>query len=68
MAQQDEARRSKPFKGAAHGPDPAAHASVLVEWFGAGTALEMARYYSNGGPASAYWSEVLASLTARFSQ
>ncbi|MGD0949530.1 MAG: hypothetical protein ABSA52_19150 [Candidatus Binatia bacterium] len=67
MAQQDEAR-PKPFKRAAHGPDPAAHASVLVEWFGAGTALEMARYYSNGGRASAYWSEVLASLTARFSQ
>ena len=68
MAQQDEARPSQPSERAAPAPDPAAQASVLVEWFGAGTALEMARFYSNGGPAGTYWSEVLASLTARFSQ
>jgi hypothetical protein len=68
MAQQDEAHHSQPFERAAHvGPDPATHASLLVEWFGARTALHMARFYSKGGPAGAYWSEVLASLTARSS-
>jgi hypothetical protein len=69
MAQQNEARRLQPFERAAQaGPDPGAHASVLVEWFGARTALEMARFYANDGPAGAYWSDVLASLTARISQ
>jgi hypothetical protein len=28
----------------------------------------MARFYAKDGPAGAYWSDVLASLTARFPQ
>ena len=66
MAQQNQAR-SQPSEPAGHvGPDPGAHASVLVEWFGARTALEMARFYAKDGPTGAYWSDVLASLTGRF--
>lgn len=49
-------------------PNPAAHADVLVEWYGVHTALAMARFYSTDCPAGAYWSDVLATLTARFPQ
>jgi len=46
-------------------PDPAAHAAVLVDWYGTHTALAMARFYAGDGSAGAYWSDVLACLTAR---
>jgi hypothetical protein len=46
MAQQTQAR-SQPSERVGHlGPDPGAHASVLAEWFGVRTALEMARFYA----------------------
>jgi len=48
-------------------PDPSGHASILVEWFGVPTALAMARFYATDSSAGAYWSDVLANLTARFS-
>jgi hypothetical protein len=44
------------------------HANVLVEWYGVHTALAMARFYATESPAGAYWSDVLATLTARFPQ
>jgi hypothetical protein len=68
MAQQNQAC-AQPSGRAGHvGPDPDGHARALVEWYGARMALEMARFYAKDGPAGAYWSDVLASLTERFPQ
>jgi hypothetical protein len=68
MPQRNEALRSPASDGGHVGADPGAHAQALVEWFGVRTALEMARFYAQGGPTGAYWSDVLATLMARFPQ
>jgi hypothetical protein len=68
MTQQNQAC-PQPGKPAGQiGANPGAHANVLVEWFGVRTALEMARFYAKDGPTGAYWSNVLATLMARFPQ